>query len=133
MIIRIREATLWFLTIEFYSRFLSDPLKPNNSKRCLLALLRAVDAKSDQKVEDLFNKFQTDEAQLITYIKVQRDKYFSHADEVSWNDFPHVFDKEYRKLLDGVADILDYVQGVMNLQRICKRKFTDTSIFKENC
>ncbi len=41
--LRIRESILWFLTVEFYSRFLSDPSKKNNSKKCLHGLINMLE------------------------------------------------------------------------------------------
>lgn len=101
---RILESILWFRSVEFFSRFLADPVKRNNSKRCLKAL---IDIVQHEKAQRMFEAFLDDNVELLDYIRNQRLKFFAHADEVSWEEFANVFPDEFELLLDQVASILD--------------------------
>jgi len=112
----IRESILWFMTVEFYSRFLSDFTKRTHSKRCLSKLVDSVDS---QEIKAKFDDFLVTENELINYISIQRKKYFAHADEISWNEFPRTSPEEFQRLLDRVAGILNEIGTEIGSQRIC--------------
>ncbi len=118
----IAESVSWFFTVEYFSRFLSDPAKPNNSQRCLLALVQAIDRTEGLMVEQKFKEFIDEKHETIAYISRQRKKYFAHADEVTWATFPNLFDGEHEMMLDSVADILDLLGKKMHLNNICRRE-----------
>lgn len=125
-VIMLREALLWFLTVEFHSRFISDSSTRNGSKRSLSKLVRKM---QDSNLQDVYNDFLGKEAEIIGYIKIQRDNYFAHAANVSWERFPRVFVDEYERLLAAVADVLDVARGIIGTRRICCRVASKSDIF----
>lgn len=93
----VEEAQLWFITVELYSRFLSG------SRKGLAGLVKSVD---DESISAQLDELGRNHAEVISFIKVQRDKYLAHADDVEWKDFPNIFDKEYDSLLVAVKDLM---------------------------
>lgn len=122
----VRESLMWFLTVEFYSRFLSDHKSRNGSKRCIKKLLEVI---GDAKITKKYGSFITDETAVVHYLKTQRNKYFAHADEVDWEHFPRVFDDEYERALDRIADVLELVREVIGTQRTCARSAKVANVF----
>ena len=115
----VEEAQLWFISVELYSRFLA------NSKKGLVALVESL---KDETISSKLVSIGTTHAAVVGFIKTQRDKYLTHADDVEWKDFPNVFDKEYDNLLTDIKSIMAEIGKVLGSQRI---PTTTTEINKE--
>ena len=105
----IEEAQLWFISIELYSRFLA------NSKKGLVGLVKLL---ADETISSKLDTIGTTHEAVIGFIKTQRDKYLTHADDVEWKDFPNVFDKEYDNLLTDIKSIMAEIGKALGSQRI---------------
>lgn len=103
------EALLWFITIELWSRFTA------NSKRGIRSLIYKID---DDSLKSEYSSFRSSNGKVIGYIAKQRLKYFAHADEVTWDDFPTIWDKEYEKIINDIKGLLRSIATAINNQRI---------------
>jgi len=115
----VEEAQLWFISVELYSRFLA------NSKKGLVALVKSLD---DETITNKLDAIGKAHEAVVGFIKTQRDKYLTHADDVEWKDFPNIFDKEYDNLLTDIKSILAEIGKAIGSQRI---PTTTTQINKE--
>lgn len=127
-VLRLRESLLWFLTVEFHSRFMSATEGAGGSKRGLRKLVARIGGK---ELPAALRKFIDTEAEVLGYIKKQRMDYFTHAKTGNWDEFPKVFSHEYERLLDRVADILGIAKDILGTQRTCNRKGDKVLIFKD--
>jgi hypothetical protein len=105
----VEETQLWFITIELHSRFLAG------SKKGLAGLVKIV---NDDDINTQLGELSKNHAEVIGFIKTQRDKYLAHADDVEWKDFPNVFDKEYDNLLVAIKDLMAAIGKRIGSSRI---------------
>jgi len=105
----IEESIIWFISIELYSRFLAG------SKRGLVSLVKELD---DSQISKKLDAIKQKHSEIISFIKTQRDKYLAHADDVKWEDFPNIFDKEYDELLEEIKDLLRDIGAKIKSSRV---------------
>jgi len=104
------ETLLWFISVELWSRFLYPKTKRG--------LFRLVKDTNDLNVTGKHRIFKENHKQVIGYIKKQRNKYFAHADEEKWEDFPNVWDKEYDLLIGDLKDLMASIGSVRGSQKL---------------
>lgn len=103
------ETLLWFITVELWSRFTA------NSKKGLRKLVTQTNApKITAKHTALIEKHK----ETIGYISTQRLKYFAHADDVNWNDFPSIHDKEYEDLIADLKELMRVIGSAHGSQML---------------
>ena len=105
----VEEATLWFITVELWSRF------TRNSKR---GLRRFVEIVSDKELNNMHSELLIEHEAVVEYINTQRSQYFVHADEVDWKDFPNIFDSEYEALIKDTKKVLNKAGAILGSQRL---------------
>ena len=104
------ESLLWFISVEMHSRFLAG------SKRGVYKFI--CNMQSDrEKFKDELIKIGHKHQEVICHIKTQRDKFFAHADDVSWRNFPNLFDKELEALIKDLKTLLNDIGETINEQR----------------
>lgn len=103
------EALLWFITIELWSRFTA------NSKRGIRSLIHKID---DNQLKSDYSNFKSIHKEVIEYIDTQRHQYFAHADDVNWENFPNIWDKEYEQIINDIKGLLRSVAKLIKSQRI---------------
>jgi hypothetical protein len=65
-----------------------------------------------------YSSFVTSNKEVIGYVNTQRTQYFGHADEVSWENFPSIWDKEYEKIINDIKDLLLNISKITGSQVI---------------
>lgn len=104
------ESLLWFLSVELHSRFLAGS---ELGLYKYISNMGECQGRFRKELSQISSKHQD----VINYIKTQRDKFLTHADNVSWKDFPNVFDKELESLLNDLKKLLNGIGEIIGEQR----------------
>lgn len=103
------ETLLWFITVELWSRFTS-----NSEKGLRKLVIQTNDPKITAKRTALVEKHK----ETISYISIQRLKYFAHADNAEWSTFPNIHDKEYESLITDLKDLMKTIGSAHGSQML---------------
>ena len=97
------ESLLWFISVEIHSRFLAG------SKKGLYQYICGLDDNIREKYKDKLSNLGHIHSDTICYIKTQRNQFLAHADDVNWDKFPNVFDRELDNLISYLKKLVNQI------------------------